>query len=183
MGVEHGGRDDAGRGRGHESLRERALVHAQRALEGIAFLSQLRLAVIGDLSLRLGRVPQPRPAQVVIRHPLPPDGEVFHIQGDGAIRGAAIAVHAPRHIGRKRDARHLAVIGNIDAGFGLRCNHGVRGLVNRSLESGGIRPAALILLQQHLGQHRPARQATHMRDQESLIASLHRTPLPCLPLL
>ena len=121
-GVEHGGGDDAGRGRGHERLRKRlafagdALVERNLALDG-------RRIVIVNFALRLRRVLLPAHIRKAAREIADELGKFLEFAPAPPFRFAAEAGHALRYVGLKTDALLLAVIADIDAGLFLFGDH------------------------------------------------------------
>jgi hypothetical protein len=118
-GVEHRGRNDAGRGRGHESFGKcaqlvRDLVEARRLL-----VDRLEVLVL-DVGLRFRRallaLGRAREAAHQVRQQL---GKFLELAPAPALRHAAKSGHALRNVGLERNASLLAVIADVDAGFHL----------------------------------------------------------------
>ena len=116
VGVEHGRGDDAGRGRGHEPLGERAELAAMRLKPRDLVGDRLDVEVV-ELALRLRRVLL---ALVVLREAAHQIGEqlreLLELAAAPALGDAAEAGHALRHVGLEADPLLLAVVADVDAG-------------------------------------------------------------------
>ena len=105
-------------------------------------------------------------------------GEFLEFAPAPALRHAAEACHALRHIGLEADALLLAVIADIDAGRGLLFHHVAHRFVHFGGHFGGIEFFARFLAQQEVGQFLVARQAADMGSQNTVAAEQHALLAP-----
>jgi hypothetical protein len=178
IGVEHGRRDDAGRGRIHEPLGGMHVGFLRLTFRAVDFLLQLLFAVIAELGDRLGRVEHLAGLRDALHHPLGEFRELDEFPAERPARFAAESVHALGHVGLKADPALLAVIGDVDADFGLFFHDVGNAIVRQLVDFLAIDPFALFLVDQHRAQGFTARHAAGMRGEDSFVAEFHRTLLP-----
>ena len=101
------------------------------------------------------------------RHQL---GKFLEFAPAPALRHAAKAAHALRHVGLEADALLLAVIADVDAGGRLLVDHVAHRLVHFGGHFGGIEFLARFLAHQQVGKLLVARQAADMGGQNAVPA-------------
>ena len=100
-------------------------------------------------------------------------GEFLEFAAAPALRHAAEAGHALRHIGLEADALLLAVIADVDAGRDLLVDHMAYRLVHLGGHLLGVECLAGFLAHQQVGQLLVARQAADMGGQNAVPAEDH----------
>ena len=168
--VHQRGRDDAGRRRGHELLGEGAAGMLLEARDLVADRAHVGVFHVGDRLRGIGDLGAMHEAPAERRHQV---GMLDEVLADAALRLAAIAAHARRHVGLERDALLLAVIADVDAGVLLPLDH----LGDRTVELVRhffrIDRLASLALDQQLGDRLVARQAADMGGQNAVAAGEH----------
>ena len=104
------------------------------------------------------------------RHQL---GKFLELAPAPALRHAAEAGHALRHVGLEADALLLAVVADVDAGVRLLLHHVAHGAVHLVGELGRVHGLARFALDQQVGQLLVARQAADMGGQNAVPAQDH----------
>ena len=173
-GVEHRGRNDAGRGRGHEPFGKcaelvRDLVEARRLL-----VDRLEILVL-DVGLRFRRAllafGRAREAAHQVGQQF---GKFLELAPAPALRHAGESGHALRHVGLERNAALLAVIADVDAGFHLLADDVAHRLVHLGRHHLRVVILAFLLRHQQVGELLVARQAADMGGEDAVAAENHR---------
>ena len=171
--VEHGGRDDAGRGCGHEPLGERAELAGELVEAGGLFGDRLEIAIL-DVGLRLGRgvlaLGLLREAAHQISEQL---RELLELAAAPALGYAGEARHALRHVGLETDALLFAIVADVDAGGHLLRNHVTDGLVHLGGENLRVVGLAFLLRHQQVGEFFVPRQAANVGGEDAIAAEDH----------
>ena len=171
--VQHRGRDDAGRRRGHEPLGERAEL-AGDLVEARGLVGDRLQVDIFDVGLRFGRVlltfgrirKSPHHIGEQVR-------ELLELAAAAALRYAGEAGHALRHVGLEANPALLAVVADVDARVHLSLDDMADRLVLFIGHRLGVDGLALVLRHQQVGQLFVARQAADVGGENAVAAEDH----------
>ena len=128
------------------------------ALEARDLAFDRRGVVIVQLALRLRRVLLPAHVRKAARQVLHQLGKFLELAPAPALRFAAEARHALRHVGLKADTLLFAVVADVDAGFFLLRDHVTHRLFHLGLQLRLIVAFARLAAHQKLAQRLAARQ-------------------------
>ncbi len=94
------------------------------------------------------------------------------IQGEAPLALATEAAHPPRRIGRKADARLLAVVADVDARLELLPDHVTHGGFGLAGEGGGVDGFPAVLAHEEIAKRRRSRKTAGVRGQDAIVAAL-----------
>ncbi len=174
IGILHRGRDDAGRGRGHEGVGRAGFGPGKRVSEHPAFRLRRGEVDVADLTDRARRVVDAVAAADARRPHLRVEWKFIEIAGRRPPRFAAEALHAHGHVHGEPDPRLFAVADDVDTGGKLRGDHGGNRARALAVKLRLVDALAGLVPQQQVGEVRGAREAAAMGGENAIGARAHR---------